>query len=83
MTLKQIIGIADEMYPDGLVGYYFRDPDTNHGDTLAKFIAVELQDTYDESATDTEQLRAAYMVMRSASRELRAVTDEFERRLYE
>ena len=83
MTLKQIIDIADEMYPDGLVGDCFRDPDTDHGDGLAKFIAVELKDTYDESATDTEQLVAASKAMRTALRELQAVSDEFERRLYE
>lgn len=83
MTLKEIINVADRVYPDGLVGDYRRKPDEDHGDGLAKFIAIELKETYDEKATDTEQLVEALRAMKAASRELRAVTDEFERRLYE
>lgn len=80
MTLKQIIEVADEMYPDGLVGDYFRDLDTDHGDGLAKFIAVELKETYDESASETEQLIEAGRVLRVAASELRDVYEELERR---
>ena len=83
MTLKRIIGIADEMYRDGRIWGCFHDPDKDSGDGLAKFIVSELSETYDESATDTEQLVAASKALKTALRELQAITDEFERRLYE
>lgn len=83
MTLTKIIFIADDMYPGGFVWSCFREPGTDHGDTLAKFIVAELRGTYDEGASDTEQLVAASKAMKNALRELQAVSDEFERRLYE
>ena len=83
MKIERIISLADRVYPDGLVGLYFREPDSQHGDTLAKFIAVELAETYDKDASDEEQLTEALRVMRNGVKELRAVVDEFERELYE
>lgn len=83
MTLKEIINVADRVYPDGLVGDCHREPEEDHGDTLAKFIAVELKETYDEKATDIEQLVEALRAMKTAARELQSVVDEFERELYE
>lgn len=83
MTLKQIIEIADDAYPDGMVADYFRAPDEDHGDTLAQFIAIELKETYDPNGSDAEQLVAAAKAMRTALSELQEVTDAFERRLYE
>ena len=36
--------IANEAYPDGLVGSYADDPDGDYGDTLAQFLAAELEE---------------------------------------
>lgn len=75
MTLEQIIAIADEAYGDGLVGLYHDEPTGDHGDTLAKFIAIELRETYEAGATDSEQLREAYRVMKSARNQLMGVEE--------
>ena len=75
MTLEDIIGIADEAYPDGLVGQYFREPEGKHGDTLAKFMAVELRETYDGNVPDADQLDTASRAMETAARELQNVAD--------
>ena len=45
------------------------------GDTLAEFIAVELAETYDEAATDEEQLDEAVRVMSRAADDVQAVAD--------
>jgi hypothetical protein len=83
MRLNRIMYIANTVYPDDLIFSCFYDPDTDHGDGWAKQIVSELSETYDESATDTEQLVAASKALKTALRELQAVSDEFERRLYE
>jgi hypothetical protein len=55
MTLLELISIVDKAYgPDGLVLLYHTHPDEPHGDTLAQFLALELEDTYDVDASRTE-----------------------------
>lgn len=78
MTLEQIIAIVNDVYDDGLVGLYHDEPTGDHGDTLAKFIAIELRETYEAEATDSEQLWEAQRVMLSAYEELGKVVDAFE-----
>ena len=78
MKLQDIIKIADSVYPDGLVKQYFDTPSGNHGDSLAKFIAIELKETYDPKASKYEQLSRAFRVMYNAANEIRAVADAFE-----
>lgn len=79
MRLIDLITAADEAYDmDGLVWQYYDAPEGNHGDTLAKFIAVELNDTYDPGATGQEQLREAIRAMTSARDQLQAVVDALE-----
>ncbi len=74
MELKKLIEAASEGYPDGLVERYFENPDENHGDSLAKFIAIELSETFDEDAlTDEDQVLAAIHQMRRARAELDSV----------
>lgn len=80
MTLKEIIKIADEAYGDGLIQNYFDNPGGQFGDGLARFIAVELRETYDDTATDDEQLNEAAHTMESAMLQLREVTLAFDRR---
>lgn len=73
MKIGAIIKIVDEAYPDGLVGQYHAKPTREHGDGLARFIAIELKETFDAKATDLEQLTEAYNKMKSAYDELGAV----------
>ena len=54
MTLNRIIEIANAAYPDDFIAQYHENPDLEHGDTLAKFLVVELTETYDEGATDEQ-----------------------------
>ncbi len=80
MKLSEIIAIADRAYPDGLVQAHFEDPDGQHGDTLAEFIALELQDVYDADAGDEDQWSEAARVMRRARDELDNVLAALERK---
>jgi len=80
MTLETLTTIANKAYDagSGLVLDYFHAPETNHGDGLAKFIAVELQDTYDDTATDAAQREEAARVIRAAAAQLEAVAAALE-----
>ena len=73
MTIEEIIGIADEAYPDGKVGAYFREPKRKHGDTLAEFVARELESTYAPCGPKRKQLAVASRAMKVAIRELQDV----------
>lgn len=78
MKLDEIIQIADKAYPDGLVGCYFREPAEDHGDTLAQFIAAEIQDTFNPKDSDCEQLEEAMRVLRKATNEIADVMDALD-----
>lgn len=78
MKLSEIIAIADRAYPDGLVQAHFENPDGQHGDTLAEFIALELKDTYDADASSQDQLAEAVRAMRRARDELEGVLAALE-----
>jgi hypothetical protein len=92
VKLEAIIKIASAAYdPDDpqLVMWYHQDPLGNYGDGLAKFIAVEIAETYDPTATDDAQLSEATRVCSSGGRQLedvaaalakKAVTHEAARR---
>ncbi len=73
MTLQELISVASSGYPDGLIEQYFEEPKGNHGDSLAKFIMLELSETFDAEATDEEQVLAAIHQMRRARDELDSV----------
>jgi len=71
VELRELIKIADEAYDeDGLIMAYHEDPEGNHGDTLAKFIATELAETFEEGTGDVHQLDEAARVMDVALRQL-------------
>ncbi len=76
MTLDEIIQMADEAYPDGLVARAHKGEDV--GDTLALFIVRELTDIYDPDASDAEQAAAASGAMETAINELRGVCTALE-----
>lgn len=74
MELKELIRLADKAYDeDGLVMAYHEDPEGNHGDTLAKFIALELAGTFDAEANDLNQLNEATRVIGVACQQLNRV----------
>jgi len=81
MTLQSLIEFVDKVYQngeEGLVGQYHRDPKGDHGDTLAKFIAIELAETFDKDETDDEQFGEAIVAMSRAANDLRNVVDALE-----
>lgn len=78
MKLDELVDIVDAAYPDGYVRLYYDDPEGEHGDTLAKFIAVELKDTYDEDASTADQLEEAGRVMAVACDQLQGVIAALE-----
>lgn len=79
MTLNALVCRAASVYPEAYVLQYWntdkQQPKRNRtgGDTLAQFIAQELADTYDEDASDNEQIAAAVKAMQSAADDLQAV----------
>ena len=75
MTFDRLIEIASAAYSDGLIELYHKEPDGDHGDTLAKFIVLELGDIYSPEVTDETNLAEAVRVMDSAIRQLEAVRD--------
>lgn len=83
MTLDDLIKIADEAYSShadmsaGLITAYHENPDGEHGDGLARFIAVELNETFDPDATTLEQLSEANRVMTVAMNQLEFVANAF------
>jgi len=82
MTLRELIEIADEGYSQsGLfpILAYHEDPESEHGDTLAKWIALELANTYDAEETDEGQLSDACDAILSAADQLQAVHDALSR----
>lgn len=65
MTLDDLIAKVEKAYP--LVGDYHREPDEDHGDTLAQFIARELRDTFCSGEDDEEQTAEARRVLEIAA----------------
>ena len=79
MTLNQLICRAASVYPEAYVLEYWdaeaQEPKENPlgGDTLARFIAIELADTFDEEADDDKQIAEAVRAMQSAADDLAAI----------
>ena len=77
MFIEQIIAIASDVYGDNLVLQHYLDPDGGPGDTLAKFIAIELVKTFDKDANDAEQLHEAMRVMEVGRKNIESVENAF------
>jgi hypothetical protein len=80
MDLNKLMEIASDVYPDGLVGRHWNDgqgmPDAAElGDDLARFIVIELKDTFDPNASSGTQLEEAARCMNSAANELFVVAE--------
>lgn len=72
MKLEALIEIASNGYPDGMIGRCFRNKKAN-GDTLALFLAKEIEDTFDKTASDADQLTEALRILDAAIREIQSV----------
>ena len=87
MKLNDLIAAADAVYPDGCVAQWwdaegqrvFEMDEADVGDTLARFIAVEISETYQDEDDDAEKLSNAAYKMKTAAGELGAVSKALER----
>lgn len=84
LTPIELLEIATKAYGDDryLENYYTKDGRLNRkgtGDTLAKFVVIELLETFDPKATKQAQIYQAMQVMESAQYQLADVKEAFER----
>ena len=85
MMINQLICRAASVYPEaGVLDYWDMEeggPRENRdgGDSLARFIAMEIADTFDEGGADLGQVRRAAGAIRAAADELSAVAFALER----
>jgi hypothetical protein len=73
MTITELLELVSASYPNDLVGQYHRHPEEAHGDLLAKFIAVELTETFNGHARTPSQLFEARRVINRAAEELKSI----------
>ena len=77
MTIKEILDIAAAGYGDDVIRGFYDDAGqfqkVADGDTLARFIVLELIETFDPEATEVEQLKQAVRVMNNATADVRNV----------
>jgi hypothetical protein len=77
MMLVELLNAANQGYPDGYLAEYYdtktgkRKPGS--GDGLARFIVLELIDTFDSEATDDSQIGIATQVLERAREDLLGV----------
>ena len=83
MKLAELLNAANQGYPDGYLAEYY-DTKTGalkkhgSGDTLAKFIVLELIDTFDSKASDDSQIDEVTRVLESARRDLLGVIEALD-----
>jgi hypothetical protein len=81
-VLNRIVAAASDSYPDGMIALYWSDResravDTESGDTLALFAAIEISECC-EGLAFKEGLEEAARKMREASEELAYLANELE-----
>lgn len=74
MKLDELIEIANRGYPDDEIVSYHRG-ETETGDGLAKFIAVELRETFDPKTADAAQIAEAIRALSVARNEIESVIE--------
>jgi hypothetical protein len=75
MKLGQLIAASNSKYPDGFLSQYFdvtREKFLTRGcgDGLARFIVVEIRDTFDGAASDAAQVDEAIRVLEQGQTDL-------------
>ena len=73
MKIEELIKIIDKGYPNGKVAEYFKDINGNYGDGLARFIAVEIAETFDPDASKEDQIEMAIKEMEADANEINRV----------
>lgn len=75
MKINELIELVGEHYDDNFTDEYWNytnerfDPNGG-GDGLAKFVVIEINDTFEPDATTDEQLEEAIRVMQAARNQL-------------
>ncbi|KXA97690.1 hypothetical protein AKJ38_00560 [candidate division MSBL1 archaeon SCGC-AAA259I14] len=82
VELKELLDIANEGYPDGYLSHYYDDGNLldGHGDTLARFIVIEIIETYAPGESDREQLDTAITAIERAKKDTEGVIRALKRR---
>lgn len=84
MKMNDLIRIAASGYPDAQVLEYWdfegAQPRSNPdgGDTLARFVAMELAETFDSDASTDEQVSEAVRALNRAVQDLQSVINAIE-----
>lgn len=84
MTLLELLNKANRLYPDGHLATYYdaRNGDfvdnPRGGDGLARFIVIELRETFDADADDNKQLEEAVRNLIRARNDIDAVIASLE-----
>ena len=84
MRLIDLMEVANDVYDDeGTLSAYFNEDtgkfeDNNGGDSLARFIAIELNETFDKNATKDVQLNTAIYALCRAREQLQNVIHMLE-----
>ena len=78
MKLTEIIKVASSAYPDDLIMRYHKNPKHDFGDTLARFLAVEIKETYDADEPAGEQLLHAARKVDTAIQALAKVRERLQ-----
>ena len=68
--------IVNDAYGDGIVMAYHIDARRNFGDSLAKFIAVEIKETFDPDGK--EQIAVAIRRMKAAQEQIDGIVRALE-----
>lgn len=80
-TLKELLDLANEAYDDGFLANYYTKKGAlkrGSGDTLAKFIVIELSETFTPSSHPKKQLYEAMKVLESARYQLKDIEEKLE-----
>lgn len=74
MRSVELLNKANMGYPDGFLSTYYDEKTgkliEGSGDDLAKFIVIELQETFDENLSDEEQINEANRVLEKAKQDI-------------
>jgi hypothetical protein len=88
MERREAIAIANRAYNkatdsnEDLVQRYYDEPEVDHGDSIARFIALEINDVHDETVAEPRQIKEIVRVLDRAAEELREVSRTFENEAY-
>ena len=78
MKFETLIEKINDAYPDDRIAMYAEDRDGPHGDTFARAIVIELEETFDPEASDDNQWETALDSMDTVVREIGDVRDRLQ-----